>query len=105
LVTQAHPAWSTEAIKAAIIDTAEAGSSKIQGYNLRTAGTGVIMARRAVDTVAYATTAGGSDTLSFGYQALTGEASQKLPVTLHNTSGSDISYTSTFHDLGHVDVC
>jgi minor extracellular serine protease Vpr len=92
LVTQAHPAWTTEAIKAAIIGTAEAGPSKIQGYNLRTAGTGVIMARRAVDTVAYATTDGGSGTLSFGYQPLGAAAAQTRPVTLHNTSGSDISY-------------
>lgn len=103
LVTQAHPAWSTEAIKAAIIGTAEAGTSKILGYNLRTAGTGVIAARRAVDTVAYATTDGGSDTLSFGYQALAAASSQKLPVTLHNTSGSDISYDlSVAPNLGQL---
>ncbi len=103
LVTQAHPAWSTEAIKAAIVGTTEAGPSKIQGYNLRTAGAGVIMARRAVDTVGYATTAGGSDTLSFGYQPLGAAAAQTLPVTLHNTSGSDISYDlSVAANLGQL---
>jgi len=103
LVTQAHPAWSTEAIKAAIIGTAEAGPSKIQGYNLRTAGTGVIAARRAVDTVAYATTEGGADTLSFGYQPVGAAATQTLPVTLHNTSGTDISYgLSVAANLGQL---
>jgi len=103
LVTQAHPSWSTEAIKAAIIGTTEAGPSKIQGYNLRTAGTGVIAARRAVDTVAYATTTGGSDTLSFGYQALDAASTQTLPVTLHNTSGSDITYDlSVAANLGQL---
>jgi len=92
LVTQAHPSWSTEAIKAAIIGTADAGPSKIQGYNLRTAGAGVISARRAVDTVGYATTEGGSDTLSFGYQPVGVASSQTLPVTLHNTSAAGLSY-------------
>jgi minor extracellular serine protease Vpr len=103
LVTQAHPAWSTEAIKAAIIGTTEAGTSKIQGYNLRTAGAGVIMARRAVDTAAYATTHGGSGTLSFGYQALGAASSQTLPVTLHNTGAAAITYDlSVAANLGQL---
>jgi subtilisin family serine protease len=92
LVTQAHPDWSTEAIKAAIINTSNASDAKILGYNTRTAGTGVVDARKAVDTVAYATTRGGSDTLSFGYQPMAGAFSQTLTVTLHNTSGSAITY-------------
>jgi subtilisin family serine protease len=104
LVTEAHPAWATEAIKAAIIDTTDSGTSKILGYNLRTAGAGVVNARRAVDTVAYATTSGGGDTLSFGYQALAAAFSQTLPLTLHNTSGSSISYdlsvAANFGQLG-----
>ena len=103
LVTQAHPAWSTEAIKAAIVGTADAGPSKIQGYNLRTAGAGVISARRAVDTVGYATTSGGSDTLSFGYQPVGAASTQTLPVTLHNTSAADISYSlSVEANLGQL---
>jgi minor extracellular serine protease Vpr len=92
LVTEAHPTWATEAIKAAIIDTTDSGTSKILGYNVRTAGAGVVNARRAVDTVAYATTSGGGNTLSFGYQALAAAGSQTLPLTLHNTSGSSITY-------------
>src|SRR5207244_8643693 len=70
LVTQAHPDWSTEAIKAAIINTANASSAKILLFNPRVSGAGVVDARRAVDTVAYATTTGGSDTLSYGYSAI-----------------------------------
>jgi minor extracellular serine protease Vpr len=95
LVTEAHPAWATEAIKAAIIDTTDSSTAKILGYNLRTAGAGVVNARRAVDTVAYATTSGGGDTLSFGYQALAAAGSQTLPLTLHNTSASSITYDLT----------
>lgn len=92
LVTQAHPAWSTEAIKAAILDTADASSAKILGYNVRTSGAGVVQADRAVSTVSYATTAGGTDTLSFGYHALDAAYEQTLPITLHNTSASDLTY-------------
>jgi minor extracellular serine protease Vpr len=92
LVTEAHPAWSTEAIKAAIVDTANASSSKILSYNVRTAGTGVVDARRAVDTTAYATTADASGTLSFGYEPRGSAYAESLPLTLHNTSGSAITY-------------
>jgi minor extracellular serine protease Vpr len=93
LVNDAHPSWSTEAIKAAIIDTAESGPSKIAGgYNVRTQGSGVVQARRAVDTVSYATTSGGRDTLDFGYHALSAAYSQSIPLTIHNTSGSAITY-------------
>lgn len=94
LVTQAHPDWSTEAIKAAIVNTANAGSAKILGFNPRVSGSGVVDARRAVDTVAYATTSGGSDTLSYGYSAIgTASFSKSLSFTLNNTSGSPITYT------------
>ncbi len=103
LVNEAHPSWSTEAIKAALIDTSEAGSSKILGYNLRTAGTGVVQARRAVDTVAYVTTSGGRDTLDFGNHALAAAYSATLAMTLHNTSGSSLTYNlSVATNLGQL---
>jgi minor extracellular serine protease Vpr len=92
LVTQAHPTWSTDAIKAAIINTTDASSSTILSYNTRTSGAGVIQARRAVDTVAYVTTGDGSDTLTFGYQTFTAAGSKTLPLTIHNTSASPITY-------------
>jgi subtilisin family serine protease len=101
LLTQAHPTWSTEAIKAAIMNTAEAGSSKILSYNPRTAGAGVVQARRAVDTVAYVTTSSdGSDTLSFGYEAFTAAGSKTLPLSIHNTSASSITYNLAVSAIG-----
>jgi minor extracellular serine protease Vpr len=92
LVTEAHPTWSTEAIKGAIVGTADAGVAKIANYDTRRGGSGVVDARKAVDTVAYATTSGGSAALSFGYEPQNGAYSETLPVTLHNTSGSSITY-------------
>ncbi|HEY6068016.1 MAG TPA: S8 family serine peptidase [Gaiellaceae bacterium] len=92
LLRQAHPSWTPEQIKAALINTAEAGSSKIKGYNPRLAGSGVIQAQRAIDTVGLATTTGGLGTLSYGDEALSAAYSEELPITLWNLSGSAISY-------------
>jgi minor extracellular serine protease Vpr len=95
LVTEAHPTWSAEARKAAIIDTADA-STKIVAYNTRVAGAGVIQARKAADTVSYVTTAGGRDTLDFGYHtSVGGPISATLPLTVHNTSAAAITYNLT----------
>jgi minor extracellular serine protease Vpr len=103
LVTQAHPTWTTEAIKAAIVNTADASTAKILGYNPRTSGAGVVQARRAVDSVAYVTTsADGSDTLSFGYQAFGAAGAPTLPITIHNTSASAITYNLAFSVVGSL---
>jgi len=91
LVTEAHPSWSTEAIKGAIVGTADAGA-KIANYDPRRGGSGVVDARKAVDTVAYATTGPGTSSLSFGYEPLNGAYSETLPVTIHNPNGSEITY-------------
>lgn len=92
LVTEAHPTWSTEAIKGAIVGTANATAAKILSYDTRRGGSGVVDARKAVDTVAYATTSGGTAALSFGYEPRSSAYSETLPVTLHNTSSSSMTY-------------
>lgn len=97
LVTEAHPTWSTEAIKGAIVGTADATAAKIlptgaNSYNVRRGGSGVVDARKAVDTVAYATTSNGTAALNFGYEPKNAAYSETLPLTLHNTSGSSITY-------------
>jgi minor extracellular serine protease Vpr len=101
LVVQAHPTWSPAQIKAAIMNTADAtgGAHGILGFNIRTAGSGVVAPRRAVDTVGLATTGGGTSSLSFGYEPHDGTYSETKPVTLWNTGGSSITYdlSSTFN--------
>jgi minor extracellular serine protease Vpr len=89
LVTQAHPTWSTERIKAAIMNTAENASSLFAGYNSSRGGTGVIQPRRAVDTSVLATTTGGTGSLAYGSEQLSGAYSETLPITLTNTSTSN----------------
>ena len=95
LVIQAHPSWSPEQIKAAIIDTANASASNPGGlasWDIRLSGSGVVDAARAVSTLAFATTSGGADTLSFGYDPSNGSYSETKSVTIWNTGKSTISY-------------
>ncbi|HXF97443.1 MAG TPA: S8 family serine peptidase [Gaiellaceae bacterium] len=99
LVTEAHPTWPTEAIKGAIVGTARVDKFA-GGYNVRRGGTGVVDARRAVDTLAYATTSDGTAALNFGYEPRDGAYSETLPLTLHNTGGSAITYTLSTSFVG-----
>jgi subtilisin family serine protease len=92
LVHAANPTWSPLAVKAAIVGTASAAAADITPYNVRTAGSGAIQARKAVDTVGYATTPDGTASLSYGYDALSAAYSESQVITLHNTSGSAITY-------------
>jgi minor extracellular serine protease Vpr len=89
LVTEAHPAWSTEMIKAAIMNTANNSSSIFAGYNSSRGGAGVIQPRRAVDASVIATTTGGSGSLAFGYEPLSGAYSETLSLTVTNTSSDN----------------
>jgi subtilisin family serine protease len=92
LVTQAHPDWETEDIKAAIVNTAENGSAVFAGYNSSRGGSGVIQPRRAVDTKVLAKTSGGLGSLAYGYEPRGGAYSEALPITLRNTGSSAVQY-------------
>ena len=91
LVLQAHPDWTPAEIKAALMDTAS-NTTKLSGYNVRLAGAGVVQADQATTTVAMATTADGLDSLSYGYDPAGGDWSATRTITLHNTSGSSLTY-------------
>jgi subtilisin family serine protease len=99
LVKQAHPSWSPRAIKGAIVATAAAG--KVDGYDLRLAGAGVVQPRRAVDTKAIIQGPLGSSSLAFGYQPAgtqpgTSTSFTSLEVfTIVNTSSRAITYDLT----------
>jgi minor extracellular serine protease Vpr len=101
LVVQAHPTWSPARIKAAIMNTADAsgGAASVLAYNVRTAGSGVVAPRRAVDTVGLATTGGGTSSLSFGYEPHGGAYGETRQIVLWNTSKSAITYdlSNTFN--------
>ena len=90
LVTQAHPSWSTERIKAAIMNTADPSLDK--SYNVRLSGAGVVQAQRAVDTKADILAGRGQSTLSYGAEALGSAYSETLPMTIENTGTTPLTY-------------
>lgn len=90
LVRQAHPTWGPMQIKAAIQNTAD--PSIVVGYNARTAGTGAVNARRAVDTIAYAATPTGRNNVSFGFRQVTYGVWSTRSYRIYNTGTAPITY-------------
>jgi minor extracellular serine protease Vpr len=90
LVVQAHPTWTADQIKAALVNTAD--PSLIIGYNGRINGSGFLQAQKATDTVAVATTADGLDSLSYGYVPGTSDYTATKSFTITNTGSSQIKY-------------
>jgi minor extracellular serine protease Vpr len=94
LVTQAHPDWSTERIKAALMNTAK---DPVPSLNPRTGGSGVVQVNKAVlskvvMTSGTADSVTGVVSLSYGYEPLSGAYTETKPLTLTNTSNSAERY-------------
>ncbi|MEP7335414.1 MAG: S8 family serine peptidase [Actinomycetota bacterium] len=93
LVIDANPAWTAEHVKAALMNTANATSAKILGYDPRRGGSGVVDVRRAVDTAGWVSTSNGRGTLGYGYnESSTAVYTEMQQLTLHNSSGSSLTY-------------
>ena len=84
LVRQAHPSWTPEQVKAAIMNTASA--TAIAGYDPRLAGAGLVQPASAAQTVALATTGAGLASLSFGAPALDAAYASSRTIRVQNTS-------------------
>ncbi|MBI3749032.1 MAG: S8 family serine peptidase [Chloroflexi bacterium] len=90
LVRQAHPGWTPEQVKAAIMNTASAGA--VAGYDPRIAGSGLVQPAAAVSTVAIATTGPGLASLSFGAPALDAAYTATKTIRIQNTGRTPITY-------------
>ncbi len=109
LVIAAHPNWSVNEVKAAIMSTADDSSTKILGYDPVGAGSGVVQAQLATTTAAIALTRDKLDTLSFDNVALSGPYSATRSFTIENKSSSSITYKLSAAFIGspagaHVSV-
>ena len=91
LVVQAHPTWSPERIKAAIVNTADPALDK--DYSVRLAGSGVVQAQRAVDTKGLILAGKGQSTLSFGAKQIRRAYGETIPMKIANTGADPITYT------------
>jgi subtilisin family serine protease len=102
LVREAHPTWGQVRYwKAAIVNTAD--PSQVNGYAVRSNGTGLIQALPATQTQAVALGTNSTATLNFGYNELGSYSgySQNRTITLHNFSAAPITFKATHnHDGG-----
>ena len=98
LVLQAHPSWTAEQVKAAIMNTASAAA--VRGYDPRLSGAGLVQPRRAVDTLALATTGPGTASLSFGAQGLAGSFTRSRTIRIQNVGAAPITYRLTANFTG-----
>jgi minor extracellular serine protease Vpr len=100
LVIAAHPNWSVNEVKAAIMSTADDSSAKILGYNPVGAGSGVVQAQLATTTAAIALTQDKLDSLSFDNVALGGPYAAVRTFTIENKSSSPITYNLSAAFIG-----
>lgn len=92
LVHQARPGWTPAQVKAALMNTADPTAARIRGINQRVAGTGVVDAVRAVSTAVVATTADGTNALSFGYRPARAGLSPSKTFTITNHGATAATY-------------
>lgn len=92
LVHEAHPTWTPAEVKGALMNTADATTARVREYNMRLSGSGVVDAVRAVSTAAVATTADGTNALSFGYRPARAGMSPQKTFAITNHSATPLTY-------------
>lgn len=90
LTRQAHPDWSVEQIKAAIVNTGD--PSKVAGYRTSRGGTGLVQPAGSTTTQVVAVGDAGTATLNFGFAELGSNFSATKTVTLTNHGTSAATY-------------
>ncbi len=93
LVRQAHPTWPASAIKAAIVNTADA--TKLLVDDQRVNGTGVANPVGAIATDSVVTAGGLAASLSFGHAQVTGGFDKARSVTVRNNGTVPHTYALT----------
>jgi subtilisin family serine protease len=93
LTRQAHPNWSVEDIKAAIVNTG--APSAVAGYATRLGGTGLVQVPGSAGTQVVATTTGGKfgTSLNFGFAELKDSLKKTKEIKLQNNGSRDAIFT------------
>ncbi|HYY47942.1 MAG TPA: S8 family serine peptidase [Thermoplasmata archaeon] len=91
LVRQAHPNWSVEDVKAAIVDTGN--PDEVVGYTTRLAGTGLVQAVPATTTTAVAVGVQPYSSLSFGFAELGRDFSGTQALLVRNHGTTAVTFT------------
>ena len=94
LTRQAHPTWSVDDIKAALLNTADPG--KVVNYQTSRAGAGVVQPLGATTTAATASGDAGLVSLSFGFTEIGGTPfSQTKTITVTNHGATPLTFTAS----------
>jgi hypothetical protein len=91
LVRSAHPTWTANQVKAAMMNTATV--DRFGEYEPRVSGTGVLSARAAASTDAIAYTDDGTNALSFGYRPEDHSFHTERTFKIQNLSGISRTYS------------
>ncbi len=91
LTREAHPGWSVEQIKAAIVNTGD--PAKVASHRISRGGTGLVQPLPATQTQVVAVGDPGTASLSFGFAELGANFSATKTVTLHNNGGAEATYS------------
>ena len=90
LVREAHPTWSAAQIKAVLMSTGSPG--RIEGFDSRRLGTGLVQPRRAVIAQTYAWTTSQLNSLRFGHNQLSGAYAERHTFKITNRSRRSVTY-------------
>ena len=93
LTVQAHPSWSVEDLKAAIVGTG--APSGVAGYQPRIGGSGLVQPASSTATQVVARPNGDkfASALNFGFEELKGDFSKKSNIALRNNGSSAASFS------------
>ena len=92
LTKQAHPGWSQDELRAAIVNTGS--PARVAGYRTSRGGTGLVQPLSSTRTSAVALTTGGSSTLNFGFTHVTTSTyTQTRMLTITNKGTSPLTFT------------
>lgn len=90
LTRQAHPSWSADAIKLAIVNTAD--PAQVAAYRTSVGGSGLVSAPAAARTQVVAAGDRFTGTLNFGFEELGRDLSRHKPVRIANHGTRDVTF-------------
>jgi subtilisin family serine protease len=100
LVRQAHPDWTSDAIREAVIESAS--PTALKDYALRTEGAGLVQAVGATSTQVVARGNGHNPRLSFGFAEFTSNYSDSRQLILENHGSTTASFSIGSTQVGGV---
>ena len=92
LTRQAHPTWTVEDIKAAIVNTGD--PAQVAGYRTSRGGTGLVQPQKSTTTQVVARASGDEFAVSvnFGYEELLADYSKTREITLKNNGATAATF-------------